>query len=153
MSVIVEFNRLLVLVVDEVRRKEAAIELHAFDDSTVVSLPRPSSTVITPSLPTFVKASASTLPIEGSLFPAIAAIWVSRFLSPTSTGLGLFGDRFVDDRDGLIDAAAERHSVGTSGNHLQAFAEDALGEHGGSRRTVASDVVRLAGGFLDELGA
>ena len=66
---------------DEVRREEAAIELHAFDDfDRRFAACLPSSTVITPSLPTFMKASASTLPIEGSLLPAIVAICCSLFL-------------------------------------------------------------------------
>src|SRR5204863_48864 len=46
--------------------------------STVVSAPRPSSIVITPSLPTLRKASARTLPIVGSLLPAIVAICSSQ---------------------------------------------------------------------------
>ena len=52
--------------------------------STVVSAPRPSSTVITPSLPTLIKASARTAPIVGSLLPAIVATcWISFLLLPS----------------------------------------------------------------------
>ena len=121
--------------------------------STVVSLPRPSSTVITPSLPTFVNASASTLPIVGSLLPAIVAICCSCFLSFTSTGSACLSIASLTACDGLADAAAQRHRIGAGGDHLEPFAEDALGQHGGGRRAVAGDVVRLAGRFLHELGA
>ncbi len=58
--------------------------------STVVSLCLPSSTVITPSLPTFMNASESTSPIEGSLLPAMVAIcWISLRLF-SSIGSAIF---------------------------------------------------------------
>ena len=47
----------------------------------------------------------------------------------------------------------QRHRVGPGGDHPQAFAEDRLGQHGGGGGAVAGDVVGLAGGFLDQLGA
>ncbi len=47
----------------------------------------------------------------------------------------------------------EGHRVDAGGNPLQAFFENGLGQNRGSRRAVAGDVVRLAGGFLDQLGA
>ncbi len=48
--------------------------------STLVSRPLPSSTVITPSLPTLSNASAMILPISGSLFAEIVATdWMSAF--------------------------------------------------------------------------
>ena len=110
---------------------------------------------MTPSLPTFRNASASTSPIVGSLLPAIVAI-CCRSLSCSSrrSASAMLVDRF--DRPPRRPCAmprAEGHRIGAGGDHLQAFAEDRLGQHGGGRRAVAGDVVRLAGGFLDELGA
>ena len=58
--------------------------------STVVSACLPSSTVITPFLPTFKKASASTAPIVGSLLPAMVATWAISFLSFSLTGEAIF---------------------------------------------------------------
>ena len=57
--------------------------------STVVSACLPSSTVITPSLPTFRNASASTFPIVGSLLPAIVAICISSFLFFSLIGVAI----------------------------------------------------------------
>ena len=51
----------------EVGREVAAVELHPFDDCrAIVSMVRPSSTVMTPSLPTFSIASAMIRPIVSS---------------------------------------------------------------------------------------
>ena len=58
--------------------------------STSVATCRPSSTVITPSLPTFNKASARICPIALSLLPAILATVVIAFLSVESTGFEAF---------------------------------------------------------------
>ena len=99
------------------------------------------------------KASASTLPIVGSLLPAIVAICWSSFLSFTSTGSAMLLDRFADRLDGLGNAAAERHRIGAGGDHLEPFAEDAFGQHRRGRRAVAGDVAGLAGRFFDELRA
>ena len=62
--------------------------------STVVSACLPSSTVITPSLPTLRKASESTLPIVGSLLPAIVAICISSFLFFSLIGVAIANTAF-----------------------------------------------------------
>ena len=50
-------------------------------NSSVVSEVLPSSTVMTPSLPTFSKASAMMVPMAGSLLALMAATWfISSFL-------------------------------------------------------------------------
>ena len=66
---------------------------------------------------------------------------------------GQLRDGFDDRVGGLGDAARQGHRIGAGGDHLQAFPEDRLGQHGGGRGAVAGHVVGLAGGFLDELGA
>ena len=148
-----ELDRLLVLVGDEMRREEAAVELHALDHVDVVSDCLPSSTVITPFLPTFRKASASTAPIVGSLLPAMVATWVISFLSFSLTGAAIFSMDFDHGLGGLVDAAAQGHRVGPGGDHPQPFAIDRLGQQRGGRGAVAGHVVGLRGGLLDQLGA
>ena len=52
----------------------------------------------------------------------------------------------------LLHAAGERHRVGPAGDHLQPFAINGLGQHGGGGRAVAGDLVGLRGRLFDELG-
>ena len=58
--------------------------------STVVSRLLPSSTVITPSLPTFWKQSAMISPIERSLLAEIAAMLMMSSVLATLTGREIF---------------------------------------------------------------
>ncbi len=53
----------------------------------------------------------------------------------------------------LGDAAGECHWIGPGGDHLEAFAEDGFGQHGGGGGAVAGHVVSLARGLFDQLGA
>ena len=142
---------MLVRIRDEVRREEAAIELHAFDD--------------------FDRRLAAAAFVDGDhavfadlhegVGQHVADRWIvvagdrgdllQALLVLDVDLLGLLLDRFVDRHDGLVDAAAECHRIGAGGDHFETFAEDAVGQHRGGRRAVAGDVVRLAGGFLDEL--
>ena len=46
----------------------------------------------------------------------------------------------------------ERHRIRPGGDHPQALAINRLGQHGGRGRSVAGDLVGLAGGFFDQLG-
>jgi hypothetical protein len=64
-----EFDRHLVRVGDEVGAEVAAVELHAFDDVELGFEPLASSTVMTPSLPTFSIASAMYSPTSGRHWP------------------------------------------------------------------------------------
>ena len=121
--------------------------------STVVSDCRPSSTVITPSLPTLRNASASTLPIDGSLLPAIVATCMISFLFFSLIGVASLRMASLTASRGLGDAARQGHRIGPGGDHFQPFPEDRFGQHGGRGGAVAGDVVGLAGGFLDQLGA
>ena len=58
-----------------------------------------------------------------------------------------------DGLDGLLDAALEGQRVSAGRNVAQAFLDQGLGQHGGRGGAVASDVIRLLGNFLDQLGA
>ena len=58
-----------------------------------------------------------------------------------------------DRRDGLLDAALERHRVGAGGDVLRALAIDRLGQDRGGRGAVAGHVRGLARHLLDHLRA
>ena len=138
---------------DEVGAQVALVELHPLDElegrwSAVL----PSSTVITPSRPTRSTASASMLPIVGSLLAEIVPTWaISSFLE---TGreilLGQLGDGGLD---GLFDAAADGRGVGPGGDVLEPLAIDRAGQDGRGRRAVAGHVGGLGRDHVDELGA
>ncbi len=109
-----------------------------------------SSTVMTPSLPTFSMASAMILPMVSSLLAEMVPTWA--IMLPRHRLRQLL--ELADDRlDGLLDAALEVHRVGAGGDHLQAFAVDRLREHRGRRRAVAGRVGRLARDLADHLRA
>src|SRR5580765_5589954 len=89
-----------------------------------------SSTVITPSLPTFFIASAMMLPMVESLLAEMVPTWA--IMSP-ETGL----DSFFD---GLLDTALDGHRVRAGGHCLDALAVDRLRQNGGSGGSVAGHV-------------
>ena len=81
---------------DEVGREVAAVELHAFDDVELgLESALASSTVITPSLPTFSIASAIMSPISVSPLAEIVPTWAISSLFVTFLAW-LF--EFADDR-------------------------------------------------------
>src|SRR5713226_9280306 len=100
--------------------------------SSTVSADFDSSTVMTPSLPTFSMASATRLPMVLSLLAAMEATCAISFL-------------FFVDFDGLVDAPLEPHGVGAGGDVLQPVADDRLRQHGRRRRPVPGDVGGIAG--------
>src|SRR4029453_10905866 len=62
------------------------------------------------------------------------------------------GEQFFDDcLNSLLDTALEGQGVGAGGNVAQAFLHQCLGENRSGGGTVASDVIRLLGNFLDQL--
>src|SRR6266545_1785783 len=101
----------------------------------------PSSTLTTPSLPTFSIASAMTSPISSSP----AEIVATRDLVLAGDLLGLRADVVDDLLDGPLDAALEAERVRTGGHVLEPLADDRLGEHGGCGGAVAGDVVGRRG--------
>ena len=75
-------------------------------------MPLPSSTVMTPSLPTFSIAWAMISPMVSSLLAEIAATCATAL---PSTGFAISWIA-LDAFDGLLDAALDRHRVGAGGD-------------------------------------
>src|SRR5213593_2069057 len=102
--------------------------------SSSVSSDLASSTVITPSLPTFFIASARKRPISRSPFAEIVPTWAISSFEVT------FFEFFYDRFDGKVDAALEIHRIHAGGDRLGAFLDDRGSEHGGGGGAVAGDV-------------
>ena len=121
---------------------------------SVTSSSRPkvldSSTVTTPSWPTFSRASAMKAPICSSAaeMEAVAAIssWVSTSLASASRRSTTAATAFSIPRRTAIGLAP-------AATLPQALAHQGLGQDGGGGGAVARDVVGLLGDLLDELGA
>ena len=109
-----------------------------------------SSTVITPSFPTFFIASAITSPMVG-----IAVGRDAPYLRNHVAGdrfrklLNLFDRQF----DRLVNAALNSHGVRARGHRLHAFAENRLGQNGGRGGAVARHIGSLGCYFAHHLGA
>ena len=104
----------------------------------------PSSTVMTPSLPTFSKASAISLPIFGSLLAEMAGDLLHLLLLGQLLGELVF-DVLDGLGDGLVDAALDGHRVGAGGDVAQAFLVDRQGQDGGGGGAVAGRRRRSSG--------
>ena len=119
--------------------------------SSSVSRLLASSTVITPSLPTFCIASAIILPIDLSPLAAIEPTWA------TSADSLIFLERFAmsltASATAEIDAALQIHRIHAGGDELRAFAHDRLGQNGRGRGAVAGGVVGLRGHLAHHLRA
>src|SRR3954451_16914736 len=118
--------------------------------SSSVSAVFASSTVMTPSLPTFFIALAIISPTAASPFEAIVPIWPISSEEPTF--LARFSISFVTAY-GDIDAALQVHRVHAGGNELDAFLHDRGRKHGRCRRAVAGEIVGLRGNFAHHLCA
>ena len=110
----------------------------------------PSSTVMTPSLPTLSITSAMISPTSGSAaeMAATAAI-----CSRVSTGRAV---RLISSTiavDGGLDAALDDHRVGAGGDDPQALGDHRLAQDHGGGGAVAGDVVGLGRDLLEELRA
>src|SRR4029453_14201320 len=109
-----------------------------------------SSTVITPSLPTFCMASAIMSPIAFSPLAEMVPTWA---IARTADLLGALLDLLDHVDNGLLDAALEIHRIHAGGDCLQAFAYDGLSEHRRGGGAVARGVVGLGRDFLQHLRA
>ena len=110
-----------------------------------------SSTVMTPSLPTFCMALAIMSPMAFSPLAEMVPTWAISAEPLT------FLERFLivldDVGHGLVDAALQIHRVHAGGDRLQPLAHDGLGEQGGGGGAVAGGVVGLRGDLAQHLRA
>ncbi len=148
---LVELGALALLIVDEVRREIAAIELHAFDHFELVLEAR-----------TFFNRDHAFLAdlrhgVGNRLADALVGVRGNRadlrnrlrVLAGLGELLQLFGGR----GDGLVDAALQVHRVDARGDGLEAFADDGLREHGRGGGAVAGFVGGVGSDFLHHLRA
>ena len=119
--------------------------------SSSVSRLLASSTVMTPSLPTFFIASAIILPIEASPLAEIVPTWAISSIVVTLAAVFLRSATIGLDRE--VDAALEVHRIGAGGDRFGAFLDDGVGENGRRRGAVAGEVALLRGDFAHHLGA
>ncbi len=105
-------------------------------------MPLLSSTVITPSLPTFSITSAIRSPISLSAAEMAATCAMS---ARSRTGLARLFELGHDRLGALVQAALEQQRVGAGGDDLQALGDDRLGQHGGGGGAIADHVVGLRG--------
>ena len=147
---VVEFGDHLLGIGHEIRADIAAVELHALDDVELGLERFASSTVMTPSLPTFCIASAIIRPISWSLLAeTVPTCWIS---SLVETFLCAF--RFCDHCfDRPVDAALQIHRVHAGRDRLGALTDDRLGENGRGGRAVARQVAGLRGHLAHHLRA
>src|SRR5690606_34039591 len=123
---VIELGRLVLLVVDEVRREIAAVELHALDDLELV--------LETGALLDRDHAFLADLAHRLRDDPADLLVGVGRDRADLSDRLVVLARlrellELLDDRGGrLVDAALQVHRVEAGRDRFQAFAEDRLRE-------------------------
>src|SRR6266516_5909279 len=117
--------------------------------SSSVSRDFASSTVITPSLPTFFIASAMKRPISGSPLAEMVPTWaISSFRGDI---LGVLLEVSDNGLDRQIDTALEVHRIHAGGDSLGTFSDDRVSEHGRRRRAVTGLVRGLRGNLAHHL--
>src|ERR1700722_971893 len=148
---LVELRALALLIVDEVRREIAAVELHALDHFEFVPQ----------ALTLFDRDDAFLADLRHGVGDSLADALVRirrnradlgdrlRILAGLGKLLQLFGGR----NHRLIDAALQIHRVRTRSDRLQALTNDGLGELGGGGGAVAGFVGRVGCHFLHHLRA
>ena len=109
-----------------------------------------SSTVMTPSLPTLLNASAISSPILSSCAEIVATCAISVC---SSTSRADCEQPLGDLGGGGVDTALEVHRVGAGRDRAQPVPHHRLGQDRRRRGAVAGDVVGLGGDLLGELGA
>ncbi len=151
MNGVVQLGRHVLLVVDEVGRQVAAVELHALDHVQLV-------------------LQAGTFLDGDHAFLADLVHGVGDDLADGLVGVGGdgadLGDRLAvraglgdlaqlfDGGDhGLVDAALQIHRVHAGGHGLHAFADDGLSQHGRGGGAVTGDIGSLRSDFLHHLRA
>src|SRR5690606_21837646 len=148
---VIELGRLVLLVVDEVRREIAAVELHALDDLELV--------LETGALLDRDHAFLSDLAHRLRDDPADLLVGVGRDRADLTDRLVVLARlrellELLDYRVGrLVDAPRQVHRGGAGRYRFQGFADDRRREDRRRRRAVARRIGRLRGHFLDHLDA
>ncbi len=148
---LVELGALALLIVDEVRRQVAAIELHAFDHFELVLEAR--------ALLDGDHAFLADLRhrIRNRLADALVGVRRDRAdlrdRLRVLAGLGELLELLGRGGDREVDAALQIHRVRTRGDRLQALADDRLREHGGGGGAVAGLIGGVGRDFLHHLRA
>ena len=109
--------------------------------SSAVSVVFDSSTVMTPSPPTFSIASATSSPITGSLCAEMVA--TCAFSLRLSTGFAIVFSAFTAACQAAIEAALEVDGAGAGGDVAHAVGVDRLRQHGRGAGAVADHIAGL----------
>src|SRR5471032_6451 len=148
---IVQNRDLLFLVVDEVWRQVAAVELHTFND---VQLVVQRFAVFDGDHALFADFFHR---FSDALADRVVRVGRDRADLGDFFGGGAWTSDFCQLFDGgsdcLVDAALQVHRVHAGGHELHAFAHDGLGQHGGGGGAVAGVVAGAGSNFLDHLRA
>src|SRR5688500_15186207 len=148
---LLELHSLVRLLVDEVGREIAAVELHALDGVEFVLQAR-----------AFFNGDHAFLAhlvhrVRDGLADGLIGVRRDRAdlgdRLVVLAGLGNLLDLFDGRDDGLVDATLHVHRVAARGDGLEAFANDGLGENGGGGGAVAGFVRGGGSNFLHHLGA
>src|SRR6185312_4166424 len=148
---VVQLDLLALLVVDEVRRQVAAIELHAFDDVQLVLEARAFLDRDHAFLADFLHRGGDDV--------ADVGVGVGRDRADLRDFLVVRGRvghllQLTDGgRNRLVDATLQVHRIDARGHGLKAFLDERLCQHGGGGGAVTGDVGGLRRGFLDDLRA
>jgi len=141
----------VLLVVDEVGREVAAVELHALDHLELVLEPRALLDRDHALLADLLHGLGDDL-ADGLVGVGRDGAHLGDGLAVLA-GLGELLQLLDGGAHGLVDAPLEVHRVHARGHRLEALLEDALGEHRGRGRAVAGHVRGLGGDLLDHLRA
>src|SRR6185437_1046310 len=148
---VIQLDLLALLVVDEIWRQVAAVELHALDHVQLVLQTR-----------TFLDRDHAFLADflhRGGDDVADVGVGVGRDRADLRDFLVVRGRvghllQLTDGgRNRLVDATLQVHRIDTGGHGLEAFLDKRLRQHGGGGGAVTGDVGGLRRGFLDDLRA
>src|ERR1700681_3440103 len=148
---LLELGALTLLIVDEVRRQIAAIELHAFDHFELVLEART----------LFNRDHAFLADLRHRVGNRLADALVGvrgdradlRNRLRVLAGLGELLEFFGRRQDRLVDAALQIHRIDARGNGLEAFADDRLCKNGRGGGAIAGFVGSVGSDFLHHLRA
>src|SRR4051812_3846719 len=146
---------------DEVRRQVAAVELHAFDHFQLglhgLGLFHGDDAVFADLLHGLGDDLADGLVVVGGdgadLRDHVSGDGLGEFIERALDAVAFFVELAANRCDCLLDAAFERHRIGSGCDRLHAFAIDGLPQNGGGGGAVAGNVTGLGSDFANHLGA